>query len=406
MKSSSGTDPQILEILLKVIAKDLGEEALYSSYKSVLGILLRGGLTFALGPVGYALPVSDLVAWLTKISIKTAAEIREARVSGVTYNVHTTGSGLLIAETNNSAALQSLPFHLPEYLELSRNDLFDWKTSPVSATPELNPSGLYRIDPVQVFQPLNNPLICLECGQSVYSHAFSCSQNQLKATTPNEPPFTLSQSLNPNATSSWASLNFICPECNQPTNNHAPLCPRNFNQWTSALSPSSFNLGSSSSFNPSVQVNFNCDECHQNIYNHAWSCSKNSNPAGHFEWVQQNHNRWRDGEYVFEIRFKFRVRNVRNTACGVAAYFDDASGEKLRDYNQRYYTSEGYVTVWEPFTPGYDDSEYKDFKLYIPYSEFHLASGHHSLRFYLSIYVDASNNHFVSSEYFTFTVNQ
>lgn len=85
--------------------------------------------------------------------------------------------------------------------------------------------------------------------------------------------------------------------------------------------------------------------------------------------------------------------------------FEYSNGIKLKDYNRLYYTSDGYVATGEDFTPKYDDTIYKDFTVFLPYSELHLSNGHHDLRFYAWLYEKSTSKNIATSDYTSFTID-
>ena len=74
----------------------------------------------------------------------------------------------------------------------------------------------------------------------------------------------------------------------------------------------------------------------------------------------------------------------------------------IQDVNNSYRASDGHVSFLTDFKPGYDDSIYKDLELFMPYDELHMASGKHSLKFKLGLYVK-DGGFFAWSHYLHFT---
>ena len=58
----------------------------------------------------------------------------------------------------------------------------------------------------------------------------------------------------------------------------------------------------------------------------------------------------------------------------------------MKDANGRYNTTIGDVSTSGNFQPGYVNSVYNDFKLFIPYKELHMARGKHNLKFRIKIF--------------------
>ncbi|NWG07845.1 MAG: hypothetical protein HXY35_14305 [Chloroflexi bacterium] len=221
----------VLKTLLKVTTRELGEEMVFSSYKSLLGIAIRGGLQFALGPVGYVLPLADLIAWMTRLGAKTVVELYKSQAFGTSYRIRSGSSGILIAENDKPLTLRDFPVKLPEYMEIPRTDLFPAKPQSI----DLN---FYQLG------AFGSPwMVCNECKQPLNSHAQWCSKN------PNKPPIDLSTYRPPGA----------CSECGQYFG-HSNECSQNPNRPTFALSN-----------NPSPWL---CSECGWVLPGHAFGCSR------------------------------------------------------------------------------------------------------------------------------------
>lgn len=87
------------------------------------------------------------------------------------------------------------------------------------------------------------------------------------------------------------------------------------------------------------------------------------------------------------IHLDFQADNLKNTKCQATVFFysDDDGGTHLKDSNNKYCSTSGQVCVNSDFTPGYKNSVYQDFALFIPYSELHL-EGEHGLTFRVRLF--------------------
>ena len=107
-------------------------------------------------------------------------------------------------------------------------------------------------------------------------------------------------------------------------------------------------------------------------------------------WV--DHNQFEGGVKGIRIHVKFHVDHFKGSKGRVVAYFYKKNGDALKDFNEKYDTIDGYVCVWKNFTPLYDNTLFSDFKLFMPYREFHrpqnLGSGKHDLKFRVRIFDD------------------
>ena len=103
-------------------------------------------------------------------------------------------------------------------------------------------------------------------------------------------------------------------------------------------------------------------------------------------WVEFNTKH--ENQKGMHIHIAFSVANLRYRTGTVAAYFFLANGEPLKDFNRKYWTIGGEVCVARPFIPGYQNTSYGDFVLFMPYYELHMKAGNHKLKFSVSIWDD------------------
>ncbi|MGM9868042.1 MAG: hypothetical protein ACI30R_00240 [Sodaliphilus sp.] len=79
-----------------------------------------------------------------------------------------------------------------------------------------------------------------------------------------------------------------------------------------------------------------------------------------------------DGEEGMEILFKLGINNKEGISHSVCIYFYDNNGNKLKDQNDKYCTTNGEVSVGKDVTPASYSAKWSAFTLSIPYSELHL----------------------------------
>lgn len=81
------------------------------------------------------------------------------------------------------------------------------------------------------------------------------------------------------------------------------------------------------------------------------------------------------------IHVKFSVSKMKNIDGDVAVYFEKKDGDKLLAFSgSSYQSSTGQLAVYKAVTPSYDETDYNDVTLFIPYSEFNVASGRQDLK--------------------------
>lgn len=131
-----------------------------------------------------------------------------------------------------------------------------------------------------------------------------------------------------------------------------------------------------------------------------------SGPSAEIENIWVDHNFYRDNVKGMLIHVHFSVYDMKGREDQVTVYFyNDSSGEPLRDLNDSHCTGNGEVATYEYYTPLYDGSEYSDFTIFMPYSEFHLYSGEYDLKFYVVIWGGDSKLAESDWQYFTYTKN-
>lgn len=113
------------------------------------------------------------------------------------------------------------------------------------------------------------------------------------------------------------------------------------------------------------------------------------------------HNYMSGGVKGMNITVFFTTIDCSGRQLSVNLYFYHKNGNALRDTNRKYYTSDGYVATGQSYTP-YSNSTSSSVTLFMPYSELHLASGRHDLKFRADIYLNG--NHLASSNYEEFYV--
>ena len=102
---------------------------------------------------------------------------------------------------------------------------------------------------------------------------------------------------------------------------------------------------------------------------------KTNSTSATIENVTVSHNQTVSGEDGMTIKMKLNVHGLKDKDGQVAVYFYDENGTVLKDKNDKYNTSGGDVATHDNIKPKYDNTEWSEFKLSIPYSELHLSGG-------------------------------
>jgi hypothetical protein len=92
-------------------------------------------------------------------------------------------------------------------------------------------------------------------------------------------------------------------------------------------------------------------------------------PGASFQSVWTDHNVRQNGEYGMEIHAAFEIDNSQNREFQAIAFFyaDDWYGDPVPTSAEGFQTTTGGLCVWENFTPPYQFTEYRDFRLFLPY---------------------------------------
>ena len=100
--------------------------------------------------------------------------------------------------------------------------------------------------------------------------------------------------------------------------------------------------------------------------------SSYSNKSAKINRVWVDHNVYEDGMKGMRIHINMNAYNLKSKQCRASVYFYTDSGTALTDRNNNYHTTDGKVSCGENFNPGYDNTIYEDFTIFMPYNELHI----------------------------------
>lgn len=129
---------------------------------------------------------------------------------------------------------------------------------------------------------------------------------------------------------------------------------------------------------------------------------------GKFQRITVRHNVTQDGVKGMNLLLDFSVKGMKGKKGRCVVYFYDKDGNKLKDKNKSYHTVDGQISVGRDIEPGYEESWYTDFTLFMPYSELELSPGTHELKYHCQVW-DRSvqpNKSLLSSETYQFKVEK
>ena len=81
-----------------------------------------------------------------------------------------------------------------------------------------------------------------------------------------------------------------------------------------------------------------------------------------------------------KIHAKFSVSSMKNIEGFLACYFEKKDGTRLTTTNSTYRSKTGQLAVYKSITPAYDQADYNDISMFIPYSAFDLSPGRNDLK--------------------------
>ena len=87
-----------------------------------------------------------------------------------------------------------------------------------------------------------------------------------------------------------------------------------------------------------------------------------------------------NSEKGMKIHAKFSVSNMKSIEGYLACYFEKKDGTRLTSTNSTYRSKTGQLAVYKSITPGYDQADYNDLSVFIPYSAFDLSAGRNDLK--------------------------
>jgi hypothetical protein len=124
----------------------------------------------------------------------------------------------------------------------------------------------------------------------------------------------------------------------------------------------------------------------------------NKNPTGKVDRVWVDYDVTENGQFGMRIHVKFTAANMKGIDSYLAIYFEKESGERLTSSDSRFQSKAGDVAAYRSLKPGYDQTEYNDLTVFMPYSELHLGVGNHNLK--MDIDLIQENGTFIDHLYF------
>lgn len=105
-----------------------------------------------------------------------------------------------------------------------------------------------------------------------------------------------------------------------------------------------------------------------------------SAPKATFNRIWVDYNVTENGEKGMRIHADFSVKNMKELDSYLAIYFETRDGTRLKDINQKLYSTDGTVAIYRLLKPRFDVTDYKDLSVFMPYEELDLDQGKYNLR--------------------------
>lgn len=100
-----------------------------------------------------------------------------------------------------------------------------------------------------------------------------------------------------------------------------------------------------------------------------------------------DYNVTENGKLGMRIKQNFLIYNAQNSKCIMAIYFYNADdGKALVDRNGIQASADGKVAAYTNFTPGYQNTQFNDLSVFMPYDELELGSGNFRLKCYVALF--------------------
>jgi len=108
--------------------------------------------------------------------------------------------------------------------------------------------------------------------------------------------------------------------------------------------------------------------------------------------VRAEHNVYQDQKIGMRLHARVNIAGLKSQSAEVVAYFYFKDGRALKDVDGVFNTGDGDVALGERVTPGYPVTEWKDYQLFMPYDQLHLAKGKSNCKFYLTVWDHSSGS--------------
>jgi hypothetical protein len=97
--------------------------------------------------------------------------------------------------------------------------------------------------------------------------------------------------------------------------------------------------------------------------------------SAQINYVRIDHNLWEGNSNGMVIHVGFNVQGLVGQRGRVSVYFNYWQGGPLDAFESPYRTEDGHVSVGNDFVPQFEDTNYPDDQLFMPYAALKMAAG-------------------------------
>ncbi len=108
------------------------------------------------------------------------------------------------------------------------------------------------------------------------------------------------------------------------------------------------------------------------------------------EITRLEHNVMHNGQKCIAVHLKMEVSGYKGKALNPSIYVYKKDGTVQRDKNNRYCTNDGQVANNNQIKPGYDNTTYSDWVVYLPNDEVHAPAGKHDFQMSASLFYNGT----------------
>lgn len=119
-----------------------------------------------------------------------------------------------------------------------------------------------------------------------------------------------------------------------------------------------------------------------------------------------DYNVTENGKLGMKVKQNFLIYNAQGKQCIMAVYFYNAeNGQPLLDKDGQYSSSDNHVAGYNYFTPNFQNTQFNDLSVFMPYDQLELGAGNFRLKCYVAIF-DPDLKQIVTGGYQYFTFSQ